>query len=73
LQEQALEELLKKVQTKWADIEFTVKPYKDSKDVFILGVVEDVTVALEDSMVTMGTITASRYVAGIRTEVSFIS
>ena len=68
-QEAALEQLLHKVQSKWATIEFTLNPYKDSKDVFILGAVDEVIVALEDSMVTMTTITASRYVGGIRAEV----
>lgn len=68
-QEQALEELMLKVQRKWADIEFIVNPYKDTKDVFILGSLDDIMVALEDSMVTMTTILASRFVGGIRAEV----
>lgn len=41
-QEGALEELLGKVQAKWTDIEFTVLPYKDSKDVFILGAIDEI-------------------------------
>ncbi|CAG9464970.1 unnamed protein product [Pedinophyceae sp. YPF-701] len=68
-QEHALEMMLKKVQDKWAEIEFVVTPYKDSKDMFVLGGVEDVMAALEDSMMTMMTINASRYVTGIRAEV----
>eukprot|EP00959_Pyramimonas_sp_CCMP1952_P204504 4276414-Pyramimonas_sp.AAC.1 len=36
---------------------------------FILGAVDEITAALEDSMVTMATITSSRFVAGIRSEV----
>ncbi|KAK3247052.1 hypothetical protein CYMTET_43439 [Cymbomonas tetramitiformis] len=68
-QEGVLEELLAKVQAKWADVEFSVLSYKESKDVFILGGVDEVMVTLEDSMVTMATILSSRYVAGIRTEV----
>ena len=59
-QEAALEELLARVTGKWANIEFAVHPYKDTKDVFILGGVEDVITVLEDSMLTMSTILASR-------------
>ncbi|XRA99053.1 dynein heavy chain [Pycnococcus provasolii] len=65
-QEAALEGLLQKVQTKWANIEFVALPYKDVKDVYILGGIDEVMTALEDSLVTMSTITASRFVAGIR-------
>lgn len=43
-QESALEELLAKVTSKWASIEFTVMAYKDSKDVFILGAIDDIQV-----------------------------
>ena len=45
-QELALEELLAKVVSKWADIEFGVLPYKELKDVFILGGIEDVQVGV---------------------------
>ncbi|MEW5314024.1 MAG: hypothetical protein WDW38_005552 [Sanguina aurantia] len=68
-QEAGLEEMLGAVQAKWADIEFVVLAYKEMKDVFILGQIEDVQVALEDSMVTMATILSSRFVGGIRPEV----
>lgn len=43
-QEMALEELLAKVSNKWVDLEFNVIPYKESKDVFILGGIEDIQV-----------------------------
>ncbi len=44
-------------------------PHPQVKDAYILGGIEDVQVALEDSMVTMSTILASRFVGGIRGEV----
>ncbi len=45
VQEAALEELFsKKVQSVWVDLEFNLNSYKESKEVFILGSVEDVTV-----------------------------
>ena len=50
-------------------MEFTVLPYKETKDTFMLGGIDEIMVTLEDSMVTMATILSSRYVAGIRTEV----
>ena len=65
-QEQALEEMLHKVVTKWSDVCFQVVPYKESKDTFMLGGIEEIAVALEDSMVTMSTIMSSRFVKGIR-------
>jgi dynein heavy chain len=43
-QEAALEELLAKVTTKWAGIDFSIIPYKDSKDVFIMGALDDIQV-----------------------------
>ncbi|BBN19721.1 hypothetical protein Mp_8g13060 [Marchantia polymorpha subsp. ruderalis] len=68
-QEAALEELMEGVKQKWSTIEFVVKQYKEFKDVYVLGGVDDVLSALEDSMVTMNTVTSSRYVAGIKGEV----
>ncbi|KAL3139803.1 hypothetical protein ABBQ38_004104 [Trebouxia sp. C0009 RCD-2024] len=61
-QEAALEDLLDHINSKWNSIDFTLLPFKDMKDAFILGSLEDVTAALEDSMVTMSTILASRQV-----------
>ena len=43
-----------------------VVPYKESKDTFMLGGIEEISIALEDSMVTMSTIMSSRFVKGIR-------
>ncbi len=51
---------------KWKHVEFTVNNYKELKDSYILGGVDEVMVVLEDSMVVVGTISASRFVAGIR-------
>ncbi|KAL0028415.1 hypothetical protein WJX77_005025 [Trebouxia sp. C0004] len=68
-QEAALEDLLDHISSKWNSIDFSLIPFKDVKDAYILGSVEDVTAALEDSMVTMSTILASRFMVGIRNEV----
>ncbi|KAL3154308.1 hypothetical protein ABBQ32_013793 [Trebouxia sp. C0010 RCD-2024] len=64
-QEAALEDLLDHINSKWNSIDFTLLPFKDMKDSFILGSLEDVTAALEDSMVTM-------FMTGIRHEVERI-
>lgn len=68
-QEDALEDMLRKVVEKWEEIEFTVVPYKESKDTFILGSVDEIQAALDESQVTMTTILSSRFVSGIRHEV----
>jgi dynein heavy chain len=51
---------------RWRDIDFCVNPYKEVKDMYTLGALDEVQQALEDSRVTLSTILASRYVAGIR-------
>lgn len=43
-QEAALEDLLAKVVAKWAGIDLSVVPYKDSKDVYILGSIDNIQV-----------------------------
>ena len=53
----------------WRDFEFVLNPYKESKDIFVLGGIDEVQAALGDSMVTIGTVMASRFVGGIRPEV----
>lgn len=63
-QEAALEGMLRKVQEKWTGVELTVKQYKEAKDAYILGSVEDVQTVLEDSLAMMSTICSSRFVAG---------
>ncbi|RLN73947.1 hypothetical protein BBJ28_00018063, partial [Nothophytophthora sp. Chile5] len=68
-QEAVLEEMLKKVTDAWASTEFEVKPYKESKDVFVLGTVEEVTAKLDDSIVTISTIMGSRFIGAIQEEV----
>ncbi|KAK1945609.1 Dynein heavy chain 6 [Phytophthora citrophthora] len=68
-QEAVLEEMLKKVTDAWATTEFEVKPYKESKDVFVLGSVEEVTAKLDDSIVTISTIMGSRFIGAIQEEV----
>lgn len=51
---------------RWRGVEFVVRPYKDAKDTWLLGGVEEVSALLEDSLIALGAIAASRYVGGIR-------
>ncbi|KAJ3052746.1 Dynein heavy chain 6, axonemal [Rhizophlyctis rosea] len=67
--EAALEEMLGKVVKNWNEAEFIVAPYRDAKDVFILGAVEDIQTLLEDSQVTVATIKGSRFIGPIKQEV----
>jgi dynein heavy chain, axonemal len=70
VQESALDELLaKKVTSVWLGLEFIVNPYKDSKDVFVLGSVDDIISALDESLVTINTVLGSRYCGHIRADV----
>ena len=65
-QEAILEEMMEKVTKQWDTIDFVVLPYKDVKDLYVLGDTSEVVVSLDDSLVTINTVLGSRYVAGIR-------
>jgi dynein heavy chain len=67
--EAALDEMLSRIVKLWNDAEFIVVPYRDIKDVFILGTVEDIQTLLEDSQVTIATIKSSRFIGPIKAEV----
>ena len=67
--ESSLEDMLGKLVRIWNDTEFIVLPYRESKDVFILGSIEDIQTLLEDSQVTIATIKSSRFIGPIRGEV----
>lgn len=60
-QEAALEQSLLKIIQKWSETEFTLSNYKETKDMYILASIEDITTLLEDSLLTMSTIASSRY------------
>ncbi|KXS09529.1 hypothetical protein M427DRAFT_128896 [Gonapodya prolifera JEL478] len=67
--EASLEEMLAKIVKQWSETEFSVLPYRDGKDVFILGSIDDIQTILEDSQVTLATIKSSRYIAPIKSDV----
>ena len=65
----AVEEMLARIVKLWSEAELVIAPYRDYKDVFILGSVEDIQTILEDSLVTIATIKGSRFIGPIKTEV----
>lgn len=67
--EAALEALLKKVEDNWKELEFIVLGYRDSKDVFILGGLEEIQQVLDDSFINVNTILSSRNVGPIKPRV----
>ena len=68
-QESVLEGMLGKVEGMWKSLEFSVNPYKDFKDVFILGGVDDVMAVLEETQVLVQTILGSRFVGPLQKKV----
>ncbi|CAH8497721.1 unnamed protein product, partial [Dicrocoelium dendriticum] len=67
--EASLEKLLKKVEDSWKSMEFTVLPYKDSKDVFIVGGTDEIQQLYDDSVISITTIASSRHVGPIKNRV----
>ncbi|EEZ99537.1 Dynein heavy chain, cytoplasmic-like Protein [Tribolium castaneum] len=67
--EASLEQLLKKVEEAWKTLEFQVMLHKDSKDVYILGSLEEVQSVLDDSTINITTIASSRHVGPIKSRV----
>lgn len=57
---------LHQVVNTWKDLDFNLVPYKDQKDVWILGSLEDIIASLDESLVSINTISGSRYVEPIR-------
>jgi dynein heavy chain len=67
--EYALELQLEKIEKAWKNFNFVLNPYRESKDVFILGGLEEVMMQLEDNQSGLQTMLASRFVLGIRDKV----
>ena len=67
--EASLEALLRKVEDAWKNAEFLVMPHKDSKDVYILGIIDDIQQLWDDSNINIQTINSSRHVGPIKPRV----
>ncbi|XP_074097467.1 dynein heavy chain at 16F [Cotesia typhae] len=64
--EATLENMLNKIQDTWKHLEFIVLGHKDSSDVFVLGSLEEIQAALDESNIAVQTIAASRHIAPIK-------
>ncbi|KAL3319655.1 Dynein heavy chain 6, axonemal [Cichlidogyrus casuarinus] len=64
-----LEAILKKVEDSWRTMEFVVLPFKESKDVFILGGTDEIQQLWDDSNINISTIASSRHVGPIKPRV----
>ncbi|XP_037299908.1 dynein heavy chain 6, axonemal isoform X2 [Manduca sexta] len=58
--EAGLEALLKKVEEIWAALEFPVLLHKDARDVYVLGGLDEIQAALDESNIHVSTILSSR-------------
>ncbi len=65
-QEAALQDQLNSVNSKWDTLSFPLLNYKNQKDMYILGDIEDVLVDLDESLVTVNSVLGSNYVEPLR-------
>lgn len=61
-----LENSLNKIVLAWENTNFDVISYRDQKNLFILGSLEDIMIQLEDHQVTLQTMLGSRYIKIVR-------
>lgn len=57
------------VEEAWKTLEFIVMSHRDTKDVFILGSLEEVQTVLDESNININTIASSRHVGPIKARV----
>lgn len=67
--EATLEAMLKKVEDSWKIVDLNIIPYKDSKDLFILGSLEEVQLTHEEATMTLNTLITSKHVGMIKRRV----
>ncbi|XP_063373463.1 dynein axonemal heavy chain 6 [Cydia amplana] len=67
--EAGLEALLKKVEDIWQCLELPVLLHKDARDVFVLGGLEEIQAAVDESNIHIGTILSSRNCGPIKSRV----
>eukprot|EP00792_Barthelona_sp_PAP020_P009044 TRINITY_DN3265_c0_g7_i1.p1 TRINITY_DN3265_c0_g7~~TRINITY_DN3265_c0_g7_i1.p1 ORF type:complete len:3985 (+),score=1167.19 TRINITY_DN3265_c0_g7_i1:38-11956(+) len=68
--EQGLEDLLRKVDLSWQDLDLEIMQHKQKKGIFVIGSVDDILSQLEDSLSTISTMRVSRYVNAIEEQVN---
>ncbi len=70
VQEAELKKMLLKIEREWKDLALVVILYKEQKDNFVLGGLDDVIAKLDESLVAINIVLGSRFVEPIRTEVT---
>lgn len=63
---------MEEIQSKWGSLNFVVLNYRESKDKFIIGTVEEIMQTLDDHQLKIQSMMGSRYVAEIRESVEVI-
>ncbi|XP_031370421.1 dynein heavy chain 6, axonemal isoform X2 [Apis dorsata] len=61
-----LENMLQKVIDTWENLKFIIVPYKEGKDVYIIGTLEEIQLAMDESNINLQTVNASRHVGPIK-------
>jgi dynein heavy chain len=61
--------MIEGVESVWRTSSLVVTSYKDNKEISILGNNEDMIAKIDDTLLTVNNILASRFVEGIRTRV----
>ena len=67
--EAALEAGVRDIAAAWQDMELPTKAYGDTKNVYVLDTLDDVTTLLEDHQVKLQSMMGSRFIQGVRSEV----
>ena len=70
VQEGELRKMLHKIEREWKELALVVNHYKEQKEVFVLGGLDDIIAKLDESLVTINIIIGSRYVEPIRADVT---
>lgn len=63
---------MEEIQAKWGTLNFVVNHYREAKDKFIIGTVEEIMQTLDDHQLKIQSMMGSRYVAEIRESVEVI-
>ena len=67
--EAGIEMQVEEIKKKWQELAFVVNNYRDYKDKFIIGSLDDITAALDDHQLKVQTMLGTRFVAEIRPQV----
>lgn len=67
--EAGIEMQVEEIKKKWLELNFIVTNYRDQKDKFIIGGIDDIQAALDDHQLKIQTMLGTRFVAEIRPQV----